>query len=376
MFAKSGPTIQLTFSRGLRITDGALDLNSTGKTTTALTIRTTASGFQSLSIGQSIEQEGDETQTNTTQYLEYLDLVRKYRKRMENLEMTTITTISCATPSADGASISDMAAKLDEPKSSVMAEAKAQTVVGRGTEDAKSNIAKIKAAAQKMSDGIPGFLARPPQTKEEQEATLKKNKATTTERVVTMPKGKKSTPHAADAHDTAQITSAKEFITSLFVNSAFDKLSAKTLEEARANVVKLQEAHPKATRKPLVYAVLPDGNQVLVAANYDPSKTNGMKAAGTKAATGKLPKSGISGRAQWTQAEEAAKNGTVPPPPDFSANTHKSYRKHLEAVVAMVTAKDIDGLKKWKPSRTDGSPAMIDRYRRIALTALQAKAKK
>lgn len=44
---------------------------------------------------------------------------------------------------------------------------------------------------------------------------------------------------------------------------------------------------------------------------------------------------------------EAAKAGTLPTAPDFSANTHKAYRKHLAAMVELATAGDIDGMRAY-----------------------------
>ena len=283
--------------------------------------------------------------------------------------MTTVTTINCATPKTEeGESIASMAAKLDKPQSAVMAEAKAAE---KPADDAKAKAAieKIKQSANKTRGEIPEFLAQPAPSKEEAAKITAKHSATTINKSIVMSKGKK--PHPADTQDNALIPTAAKFITSLFVNGGYSKLDAKTLNEARDNIEKLRKSHPKATRKPLVYAVLPDGREILVAAKYDPAPASVATSKSAKVAVTKAK-----GRSKWTDAEENAKNGVIPTPPDFSANTHKYYRKALAEVVAMVAAKNIDGLKRWKPARADGSPGMIDRYRRIAITALQAKPKK
>lgn len=80
----------------------------------------------------------------------------------------------------------------------------------------------------------------------------------------------------------------------------------------------------------------------------------------------------LSARAQAKADVEA---GKVPSPPDFSANTHKPYRKRLEALVALVEAGDIAGLEavQMLPPRSS-SPKALQRYRDAALVALRARA--
>lgn len=74
----------------------------------------------------------------------------------------------------------------------------------------------------------------------------------------------------------------------------------------------------------------------------------------------------------------AAKAGTMPPQPDFTANTHKPYRKRLDALVALAAAGDLDGLRavQMLPPRSS-SPKALLKYRDLcilALAALKAKA--
>lgn len=57
-------------------------------------------------------------------------------------------------------------------------------------------------------------------------------------------------------------------------------------------------------------------------------------------------------------------------PPDFTAKTHAPYRKKLAAVVALVAARDIDGLKAFHINPSSTSPKAIIRYRDRAITAL------
>jgi len=73
-------------------------------------------------------------------------------------------------------------------------------------------------------------------------------------------------------------------------------------------------------------------------------------------------------------ALEAANRGVLPEPPDFSANTHKPYRKRLETLVELVQASDIAGLEAidMLPPRSS-SPKALMRYRDAALAALKAQ---
>ena len=70
---------------------------------------------------------------------------------------------------------------------------------------------------------------------------------------------------------------------------------------------------------------------------------------------------------------EAAQHGELPPVPDFSAPTHKPHRKRLEQVVALVEAGDIEGLKAFKINPVSSSPKAIDKYRNLAVIALEAR---
>lgn len=76
------------------------------------------------------------------------------------------------------------------------------------------------------------------------------------------------------------------------------------------------------------------------------------------------------------QAEADAAAGKLPTPPDFSANTHKPFRKKLDEVVALVKAGDVAGLKALEIKAYSTSPKAIARYRDLAVAALEAKATK
>jgi hypothetical protein len=66
----------------------------------------------------------------------------------------------------------------------------------------------------------------------------------------------------------------------------------------------------------------------------------------------------------------------MPPPPDFSAPTHKRHRKRLAEVVGLAEADDLPGLKAWAfPGFLSSPPRAIHRFRDLAITALEARAR-
>lgn len=72
----------------------------------------------------------------------------------------------------------------------------------------------------------------------------------------------------------------------------------------------------------------------------------------------------------------SAAAGHIPSAPDFSAETHKRFRPRLAALVAMVEAGDVAGLKAYPINPISSSPKALDRYRNAAVTALEARAAK
>ena len=73
-------------------------------------------------------------------------------------------------------------------------------------------------------------------------------------------------------------------------------------------------------------------------------------------------------------AEAAARAGELPAAPDFSANTHKPFRKKLEALTALVDAGDIKALRAFAINPISSSPKALDKYRNLAVIALEARA--
>lgn len=86
-----------------------------------------------------------------------------------------------------------------------------------------------------------------------------------------------------------------------------------------------------------------------------------------------LPKSTNPATGKRAAAVEAAARGELPVAPDFTANTHKPYRAKLAALVAMVEAGDVAGLKAVTINPTSTSPRALAKYRDLAVIALTAK---
>lgn len=76
------------------------------------------------------------------------------------------------------------------------------------------------------------------------------------------------------------------------------------------------------------------------------------------------------------QAIADAQAGKLPAPPDFSAETHTRFRPRLAELVALVKAKDIKALKAFEIKAISTSPKAMDRYRNLAVMALEAQAAK
>jgi hypothetical protein len=70
-----------------------------------------------------------------------------------------------------------------------------------------------------------------------------------------------------------------------------------------------------------------------------------------------------------------AAGGILPAAPDFSAETHKAYRKRLAGLIEMAEAGDLAGLKAADlPPPRSTSPKALIRYRDMAVVALEARA--
>jgi len=231
-------------------------------------------------------------------------------------------------------------------------------------------------------------------------------------------------PHPADLANAAVIANAVRFDLALFLGvGRYARACAPTLADARHEAKRLAALHSNG-RRALIYAIDANGRSALVtddiptqeketAMKTYAKKFNAQRAA--KAAGHDLndveivkTKDGFTFRvksAAAAPAEEAAKaekahrksrkaaeksaaprpvgkraaieaaarEGKLPEPPDFSAETHKRFRNKLASVVELAKSGDINGLRAFEINPVSSSPKAIARYRDLCVIALEAR---
>lgn len=68
-----------------------------------------------------------------------------------------------------------------------------------------------------------------------------------------------------------------------------------------------------------------------------------------------------------------ARQGELPPPPDFSAPTHARFRAKLAALVELAGKADATGLRAMAINPVSSSPKALARYRDLAELAIEAR---
>lgn len=71
--------------------------------------------------------------------------------------------------------------------------------------------------------------------------------------------------------------------------------------------------------------------------------------------------------------EAKARQGELPPPPDFSAPTHARFRAKLAALVELAGKADATGLRAIQINPVSSSPKALARYRDLAVLAIEAR---
>jgi hypothetical protein len=71
---------------------------------------------------------------------------------------------------------------------------------------------------------------------------------------------------------------------------------------------------------------------------------------------------------------EQAKLGILPPAPDFTAPTHKPWRKKLTDLQELVASKNLTALREYKINPISTSPKALNKYRNCAVVALEVAA--
>ncbi len=71
--------------------------------------------------------------------------------------------------------------------------------------------------------------------------------------------------------------------------------------------------------------------------------------------------------------EAKARQGELPPPPDFSAPTHAHFRAKLAALVELAGKADATSLREMPINPVSSSPKALARYRDLAVLAIEAR---
>lgn len=180
-----------------------------------------------------------------------------------------------------------------------------------------------------------------------------------------------SKQHPADEADIEKIAQATHFTIHLR-SGPHDKITkrAKTLVAAVRAADKLGKTG--SGKVPMIYAVTADKMTVHVpAAMIAQARQEGATAPRRAASKAK------GARPQGRRAEIAdnAARGILPPAPDFSAETHRRFRGKLAEIVALAEAGDVAALKAFSINPYSSSPKALDRYRNLAVAALEARAR-
>jgi hypothetical protein len=78
-------------------------------------------------------------------------------------------------------------------------------------------------------------------------------------------------------------------------------------------------------------------------------------------------------RRRDADVEAKARQGELPPPPDFSAPTHARFRAKLAALVELAGKADATGLRAIPINPVSSSPKALARYRDLAVLAIEAR---
>jgi hypothetical protein len=228
--------------------------------------------------------------------------------------------------------------------------------------------------------------------------------------------------HPPTERDAAIIANAIRFDIALFIGRGkYAHASARSLSEARNEAAPSLEAEHPYGRRALIYAIDAEGRSALVTDNIPTESKEGSmktyakkfnaqraaKAAGhdldeieiVKAKEGftwrlkqepkhadprdaklspdasREPQPAGKQRPPGKRAaiEAAAREGKLPEPPDFSAETHKRFRNKLASVVELAKSGDINGLRAFEINPVSSSPKAIARYRDLCIIALEAR---
>jgi hypothetical protein len=198
--------------------------------------------------------------------------------------------------------------------------------------------------------------------------------------MIVSPKGEKPAKGSKKAGPKEQQLAAMRMPTDGSVPAFLDRTKGLTKEQIAASGDKARENAERGIAKGVARGLtspaprasnLTDADKKVIA---ELTKADAEKAR-TDKATPPAPKRAVGDRARydWNGAREAAEKGKIPVAPDFSANTHRSYRGMLAEVEALVKAKDLNGLVAFRIKGSSSSRNAVKKYREIAIVALKAK---
>lgn len=183
-----------------------------------------------------------------------------------------------------------------------------------------------------------------------------------------------------EAYNAEIIANAVKFTASLFLGRGeYATIEATSREEIAQLTEMLSTEHPTVKSKPVITAFDAAGNQAIVSGQpakapkakaEKPAKEKPAKA--PKAAAAPAAEKALGKRAQIAADAEA---GITPAKPDFSAPTHARFRKKLDEIAALVEKADIKALKAYPINPVSSSPKAMDKYRNLAVIALEAQRK-
>lgn len=135
-------------------------------------------------------------------------------------------------------------------------------------------------------------------------------------------------------------------------------LTAPGLETAEGRLVaEIDACEPEAPAEPAPPPVAPE-----------PAVEPATIAEGEPAAAPSAPR-----RRRDADIEAKARQGELPPPPDFSAPTHARFRAKLAALVELAGRADAPGLRAMAINPVSSSPKALARYRDLAVLAIEVR---
>lgn len=140
-------------------------------------------------------------------------------------------------------------------------------------------------------------------------------------------------------------------------------LTAPGLETAAGRLVaEIDASEPDAAAEPAPPPVAPEPA-------VEPAPiAETFPAASEPAAAASAPR-----RRRDADLEAKARQGELPPPPDFSAPTHARFRAKLAVLVELAGKADATGLRAITINPVLSSPKALARYRDLAVLAIEAR---